>query len=362
MIFVNDFWSLLNMPRWLGHAEAGEDLLGFSDIVFPAFLFAIGLSIPFAIENRLAKGETPLKTVAHILLRTFALLVMGVFAVNADAGLSKEVGMRQPVFKILMVAGFFLIWNVYPKVKSGWKKYLFVALQLIGVALLIYLAVIFRDRSGDIIQKRWWGILGLIGWTYLLCASVYLFARKRLQVHFAFLIAFVLLNMAGSNGWLGVFDNYIISNGAFHGFTMSGLIVSLLFSRYASSVKQKNLFAGLIGAGTGLILVGVAMRHWWIINKLSATPSWVFACTGISVLLYVFLYLLVEEKGKERWFGVIKPAGTATLTFTIFSFRNTLSLCFPGSSIFLYTPFLNKKPRSFSLMMIFIILSPFYVI
>ena len=314
MIFVNDFWSLLNVPHWLGHARTGEDFLGFSDVVFPAFLFAIGLSIPFAIENRIAKGETQLKTIIHILLRTFALLVMGVFMVNTEAGISREIGMSRPVFIILMVTGFFLIWNVYPKVKSGWKKYLFIALQLLGVALLIYLAFVFRDKSGAIMQKRWWGILGLIGWTYLPCALIYLLARKRLYIHLLFLLAFILLNMAGSNHWLGFFKGYINSNGAHQTLTMSGIIVSLLFVRYASVYRLNKLFAILIGAGAGLLLAGFAARNFWIISKNSATPSWIFLCTGISVLLYVFLYWLVETKRKERWFGIIKPAGTATLT------------------------------------------------
>ena len=82
MVYVNDLWSLLNVPYWLDHAAMKEDFLGFSDVVFPAFLFAIGLSIPFAIENRIAKGEVQWKTFIHILFRTFALLVMGVFMVN----------------------------------------------------------------------------------------------------------------------------------------------------------------------------------------------------------------------------------------------------------------------------------------
>ena len=35
MIWVNDFWTLTNVPKWLKHANAVEDYLGFSDIIFP---------------------------------------------------------------------------------------------------------------------------------------------------------------------------------------------------------------------------------------------------------------------------------------------------------------------------------------
>ena len=39
MIFVNDLWSLTNIPDWLGHVERGVDGMGLADTVFPAFLF-----------------------------------------------------------------------------------------------------------------------------------------------------------------------------------------------------------------------------------------------------------------------------------------------------------------------------------
>ena len=58
MLWVNDFWTLHSIPKWLKHAASGEDSLGFSDLIFPWFLFAIGLSIPFAFQSRLSKGET----------------------------------------------------------------------------------------------------------------------------------------------------------------------------------------------------------------------------------------------------------------------------------------------------------------
>ena len=96
MIFVNDFWSLTGIPDWLQHAKADQDFLGFSDIIFPCFLFIVGMSIPYAIRNRIGKGENNLKILAHILIRSLALLVMGLFTVNITelnvevSGLSRQ--------------------------------------------------------------------------------------------------------------------------------------------------------------------------------------------------------------------------------------------------------------------------------
>ena len=38
MIWVNDFFTLIDIPKWLEHASASEDYLGFSDVIFTGWL------------------------------------------------------------------------------------------------------------------------------------------------------------------------------------------------------------------------------------------------------------------------------------------------------------------------------------
>ena len=85
MLFVNDIPGLKDIPHWLRHAAMDEDMLGFSDTIFPAFLFCMGMSVPFAIENRYRKGDTTPQVVAHVFQRTVALVVMGLFSLNSGA-------------------------------------------------------------------------------------------------------------------------------------------------------------------------------------------------------------------------------------------------------------------------------------
>ena len=73
MVFVNEFWKVLNVPpHWLEHFATLEDGMGLSDIVFPMFLFAMGMSVPYALERRQAKGYSTGSTLRHILGRTLA--------------------------------------------------------------------------------------------------------------------------------------------------------------------------------------------------------------------------------------------------------------------------------------------------
>ena len=108
MLFVNDIPSLKGVPHWLFHAAADEDMLGFSDTIFPAFLFCVGMSVPFAIDKRLKRGETQFSVLSHILWRSFALIVMGVFTLNCDTGSNC---LSYLSFSLLMVLAFFLIWT-----------------------------------------------------------------------------------------------------------------------------------------------------------------------------------------------------------------------------------------------------------
>jgi len=110
MIFVNDLWTLTAVPQWLLHVPANVDGLGLSDVIFPAFLFIVGLSIPFAIKNRWAKGDTNLSILTHVLSRSLALLVMGVFHVNLEMYQPELALLSKPVWQLLLTLSFFLIW------------------------------------------------------------------------------------------------------------------------------------------------------------------------------------------------------------------------------------------------------------
>ena len=53
MIFVNELAGMRDIPQWMKHMPADADAMTFVDMVFPAFLFIVGMSIPFAINSRL---------------------------------------------------------------------------------------------------------------------------------------------------------------------------------------------------------------------------------------------------------------------------------------------------------------------
>jgi predicted acyltransferase len=180
MIFVNDLWSLKNIPAWLEHVESGVDGIGLADVVFPAFLFIVGLSLPFAINNRRKKGDTEGQLVVHVLTRTIALLVMGVFLVNGETINAPAMGIPKYLWYPLCCLSFILIWNVYPKTA---KRGLVFTARAIGIITLITLAIIYRGGDGNIrFAPQWWGILGLIGWAYLASGLITVFSKNNFYI------------------------------------------------------------------------------------------------------------------------------------------------------------------------------------
>ena len=117
MLFVNDLYSP-GVPEWLTHREVNFDGMGLADWVFPGFLFMVGLAVPFAMQSRLHKGDSYLKLVGHVLIRTISLLIIGVLMLNVSRLNSELTGLNKNLWAILVYISIFLVWNQYDKLKK----------------------------------------------------------------------------------------------------------------------------------------------------------------------------------------------------------------------------------------------------
>lgn len=316
MIFVNDLWTLTNVPKWLLHTKTNEDGMGFSDVIFPLFLFIVGLSIPLAINVRKKHSDSNLKIVKHILERTIALLVMGFFMVNYEYINDESLPISKYIWQILMATAIFLIWLHYKPIKSL-KKTQITALKSIGIGILIYLAIIYKGGTTEELtwmKPYWWGILGLIGWAYFFNAIIYLTFGKNLIVLGAFFLLFLSLNVQE----FGFFENLpsfkIVISASNYALVMAGVFCTSLFLRFKKSDKTNLFLLILVIVGILFISYGFLIRPSFIISKNLATPSWTSICIGIGYIVYVLFFILIEKWGYNKWATYIKPAGTSTLT------------------------------------------------
>ncbi|WP_109436428.1 DUF5009 domain-containing protein [Aquimarina sp. AU119] len=317
MIFVNELAGVQNVPLWMKHALAEEDRMTFVDIVFPAFLFIVGMSIPFAINTRLKKGGTSIKIWTHTIKRTVALLVMGLYMVNAEYGYNEA-----EMFIPIALWGFLAytlpipIWNQYSK---SFSKLLQYSLQYGAIGLLIIMYFLYVQDTGEIgMTIKWWGILGLIGWAYLITFIAYWFTKGTKIGMLVILVICIGINIAHAAQWdqkegftwIGVIGSHF----AHTSIVVAGVITSLFFFEN-NSKRILNLKA--IVFAVFLFAIGYGLRPYFEVSKIRATPSWCLYTAGICVLLYYLLYYIIEVKKIVQWSNFIMPAASNPLLIYI---------------------------------------------
>lgn len=70
----------MDLPWWMEHAahtKSRENMLTWVDVIFPAFMFIMGLSIPLGLSKLLSKGVTMIRLSGHIIFRGLILIWVG---------------------------------------------------------------------------------------------------------------------------------------------------------------------------------------------------------------------------------------------------------------------------------------------
>jgi heparan-alpha-glucosaminide N-acetyltransferase len=321
MIFVNELAAIKGLPWWNYHAPAKVNTMTYVDMVFPAFLFILGMTIPIALEHRLRKNSALPGLWLHVILRTIALVVLGLILANAELGNRSLMGIDTNLWTIFALTGAVLFWNMYKH--SERFHTLFRILRFSGLALMIAMFVIFRRTAADgreaWINTSYPEILGLLGWTYLAVSILYISTRRWHLAPFGWFIASTALCIASTAKWIsfpGTLPLYIwpFGNGAMASIALAGVITSSIFvDDYSSrwnTFRQKAIAA--ISFGIATLLCG------WLftplgISKIRATPTWCLYSIGCSVLLFTLLYWICDVRKNYLWATFARPAGENTL-------------------------------------------------
>jgi heparan-alpha-glucosaminide N-acetyltransferase len=316
MIFVNTLEDVHGMPSWLYHTPENSEGLTFPDLVFPAFLFIVGMSIPFATAQRLAAGDTVWRLLRHVLMRTLGLLVLGVFMVNAEEGYNERaMPLSIGLWSLLFYTSALMVWGVY----QFQNKALAAGLRVAGVAGLIALALLFRggDDGSVPLSPQWWGILGLIGWSYLFASAMYLLGRGRIMPLmiglFLWLIYYCLAQMDAVQAspvlqlLAGQSDN-----AAHISIVLCGVMTTLFFFD-ASGEETPQRFGSAALLALTLVGLGALLQPYYGVSKTWGTPSWAFYSAALCVVLFAFLYWLIDLRGARGWTVFLRPAAANPL-------------------------------------------------
>jgi len=334
MIFVNDLAGAgKTVPDWMVHfseRHRGGSGMTFVDLVFPAFLFIVGMSIPVSLGRRIAKGEPLWRTFGHVSIRTLSLLLIGILMVHETPD-STELGWSGHWWTVLMylsaMAAFCSISPSAPTTGSkskAWRNIIF-CIRLAGLATLVWLAFAFRGPNGQTIitlaplrlDTEWYGILGLIAWAYLVASLVFLiFGKNRTAI----LGCMTLLMCLFAADKAGMFQNLRLNQivgvgetlGSQGALTVGGLLLGAMLcgtdkTGFTARTRFLFLFASACAAAALLL------NPLYGISKNNATPSWCLWACAITALLWYLFYLVSEVRPVKFIWQPLAVAGQNVL-------------------------------------------------
>ena len=319
MVFVNQLGGMTGLPWWTEHMPASAEGMTYVDMVFPFFLFIVGVSTPLAIRRRLSQRDSVWALGLHVALRSVALIVLGLILANngqVDAGLT---GVSANLWTVLVLLGAILFWNSYPRSKR--YGLLFRGMKIAGLVLLLVMLGLFR-RATSSGQSAWldmsyWEILGLIGWTYLGTCILYIPTRRWPWAQVAWFAGLTALNTLSCAHWItfGYRAPYYIwpyKSGAGASIVMAGVVTSLLLltDAFAASRRRRMIAA--------LCFAALLFAAGWLtaplgVSRIRATPTSCLVSCGASVCAFIALFWICDVLKQVRWAAFVRPAGSNTL-------------------------------------------------
>jgi heparan-alpha-glucosaminide N-acetyltransferase len=348
MIFVNDLADAPRAPIWLKHVGINADAMRLPDVVFPAFLFLAGVSIPLAFGRALARDPSRWQLLGKVVTRTLALLVMGVVMVNME----EHEPWAHGLWGVLAYVAMFLAFAVVPG-EAGRARALFRIGRVVGAVGLVALVLTYRTADGRMmilgplfdpadtvwLRHSWWGILGLIGWAYLVGSLVYLAVGHRREWLVGATGGLVLLYVAAEAnlpaqlasrlwlawampaltvlemgfGWVNSQVGIGGTLGSLASITVAGCCLGSVLADNSEFRQPAQRARWALAFALGLFLVGVLLDAPYGINKIRATPSWCLFCAAITSAAWGFLCWLMDSRGHRGWSRVFSPAGANPL-------------------------------------------------
>jgi predicted acyltransferase len=346
MVLVNQqpdpkYWPLEHVA-WHGWTP--------TDLIFPFFLFIVGVATPFSMAKRIALGETRKNLLGHIWTRALALFTLGQLLQGLPySGLAPAPTDHAWIFALRIAAWTFCCLGVV-LILVPWKSVKFTAI-LTGSFLVLFYVFAFvvhkvAQNTHGLPEHFGWGngllsplhfripgVLQRIGICYGIAATIGLFFGWRMilvwTIAFFAIYSGLMLKMPFSNHktgsltkednlsrridetllireghWNHAYGPYPDNEGALStipaiGSVLIGIVVGF-WLRSARPVAERG--AGVLVFGLFVLLLGLGLNQWLMpINKNIWTPSFTVFTAGMGMLCLGTLFYFVDVLDYRRW-------------------------------------------------------------
>jgi predicted acyltransferase len=272
MIMVNNnggsaAWAPMKHAQWNG--------LTATDLVFPTFLFVVGISIVYSIESRLAKGVKRAELTWHTVKRAAILFLFGLL-VNTFPHFHMQhirfYGVLQRIAICYLLIGLFYLFD-----RRVWTKIAMLVVVLVGYWVLVRWVPVpgagLPVRDVPLLDRN----QNIVAWV----------DRQLMPGH--------LYEDAPTHDARD--PEGLLSDLPALGTTLLGLLTGLWVR---SRLSHKTKAIGLAAGAAVCLNLGYFLNTWLPLNKKMWTSSYVLAAAGWSLALFWILFWLVEMRGWGR--------------------------------------------------------------
>jgi predicted acyltransferase len=356
MILVNNLGS----PKYTPLEHADWNGWTMTDLIFPFFLFIVGVAIPFSFARRSATTEqTKGQLLARVWLRALSLFMLGelLFAFTLPTNPTPPGFLG---FKLLRTICYVFVYASILALLIPWSSRRLQTVIPLAVAAGFYLLMIVMHYANSRAKANGWdvpfgsgllnpdflripGVLQRIGLVYGIAGTIALFFNWRLIIAAIIVVSAVYCLLMfkvpyGPDRTRGsltfddnlaryvdekVFDRYTLDENGERLYTqrhayrnypdnegllstipaigtaLLGILVGLWLRTGRTPVER---CAGLLAMGVPVLILG-CLLNWWLIpiNKILWTPSYVFFTAGLAMLVLGFFFWLIDVLGYRRW-------------------------------------------------------------
>jgi predicted acyltransferase len=319
MIMVNNpgSWSnvyapLLHRP-WNGITP--------TDLIFPFFIFIVGVSIALAYTKRLEAGLPKKEMYIKILWRAVKIFAVGVLLALYSKINNSDLGNTYFLWLILIIVLMGILVLPEFRIKSRIYSNALWLLNILAIGTILTL-IIFKFNDLRIV-----GVLQRIALVFLVCAILFLTTKWKIQAIIAGVILVgywivmtlvptpgydtpMLLPGANMAAWI---DTYLVPGklyqktwdpeGFFSTFPAiaSGITGMLAGTLLVSKKSMEQKIIWLFTAGFILATAGVAWSWCFSLNKALWTSSFVLATSGLACLTLAISLYLVDVLGYKKY-------------------------------------------------------------
>jgi predicted acyltransferase len=254
---VHTYWPLEH-ARWDGWTP--------TDLVFPFFLFIVGVSMVFSFASRAARGHSRKTLLLHVLKRSAIIFALGVFLYaypTFNWHTARIPGVLQRIAVVYLIASALVLYT------GRATRAIVTAALLIGYWLLLTRVSVPGYGAGVLTMDG-----NLVGYVDRSLIYNHLWIAHRFDPE-----GILSTIPAIATCLLGVFTGE--------------------WMRSARSVSHK--LAGLFGAAAAGLIAGEIWNLWLPINKMIWTSSYVLFTAGFALFMFGLCYWIVDVRGWKRW-------------------------------------------------------------